>query len=378
MASSLRLALLMGPATPVPAVYAPVPQPLADAIQSVQVTSTAGQANGFQLTFAVSSKSVITTTLLPAGFFDPRARVVLVAIVAGTPVVLMDGVVTRQDLGPSDEPGASTLTLTGEDLSVLMDLDHQRMCWPAMSRDARALAICAKYAVYGMIPAVVPPVITDVQPPNEKIPIQSGTDLAYLKAMASEAGYVFFVNPGPAPGASVAYWGPQVRVGPLQSALTIGMGAATNVESLSFSFDGLSRTQYAITYTEPTTKLSIDLPVPDISLLHPPLAARPAIALRTEPLPDVSDLTPTQIALLGLARTSASADAVTGQGKLDVLRYGHVLMARQLVGVRGAGLAYDGVYYVTSVTHEIKRGEYKQSFSLARDGLVSLTPEVIP
>lgn len=377
MASSLQLALLMGPALPVPAVWAPVPQPLADALQSVRVTSTAGEANGFQLTFAASARSVITTQLLPAGFFDPRARVIIVAIVAGTPVVLMDGVVTRQDLGPSDEPGASTLTLTGEDLSVLMDLDHQRMCWPAMGPDERALAITAKYAVYGIVPAIVPPVIPYVPPPTEQIPIQSATDLAYLKAMASQVGYVFFVNPGLLPGASVAYWGPQVRVGPLQPALTIGMGAATNVESLSFSFDGLCRTQYAISFTEPTTKLSIDVPVPDVSLLHPPLAARPAVALRAEPLPDVSDLNPVQIALMGLARTSTSADAVTGQGKLDVLRYGHVLQARQLVGVRGAGLAYDGAYYVTSVTHEIKRGEYKQSFSLARDGLVSLSNEVI-
>jgi hypothetical protein len=46
--------------------------------------------------------------------------------------------------------------------------------------------------------------------------------------------------------------------------------------------------------------------------------------------------------------------------------------------VRGAGLAYDGLYYVRSVTHDIRRGEYKQSFSLSRDGLISLTQQVIP
>ena len=195
--------------------------------------------------------------------------------------------------------------------------------------------------------------------------------------MAAEVGYVFYIDPGPLPGANIAYWGPQVRVGPLQPALTIGMGAATNVDSLSFSFDGLARTQYTITITEPNTKLGIAVPVPDISLLHPPLAARPAVALRHEPLPDVSDRSVSEILLLGLGRSSTSADAVTGQGKLDVLRYGHVLRARQLVGVRGAGLAYDGAYYVTSVTHEIKRGEYHQSFALSRDGLVSMTPMVV-
>ena len=63
------------------------------------------------------------------------------------------------------------------------------------------------------------------------------------------------------------------------------------------------------------------------------------------------------------------ADAVSGNGSLNVMRYGHILRARMLVGVRGAGLAYDGMYYVESVTHNIKRGEYKQSFTLSRDGV---------
>ncbi|HLJ35927.1 MAG TPA: hypothetical protein VKU38_19875, partial [Ktedonobacteraceae bacterium] len=73
-----------------------------------------------------------------------------------------------------------------------------------------------------------------------------------------------------------------------------------------------------------------------------------------------------------------SADVVSGSGQLDVVRYGQPLKARGLVGVRGASLAYDGLYYVTSVTHNIKRGEYKQSFNLVRDGLLPNVPRVIP
>ena len=63
-------------------------------------------------------------------------------------------------------------------------------------------------------------------------------------------------------------------------------------------------------------------------------------------------------------------------GTLDVVRYGGVLRSRMLVGVRGAGIAYDGLYYVNSVTHNIKRGDYTQSFSFSRDGLISPTPIV--
>jgi hypothetical protein len=59
-----------------------------------------------------------------------------------------------------------------------------------------------------------------------------------------------------------------------------------------------------------------------------------------------------------------------------VLRYGGVLKARQLVGVRGAGPAFDGLHYVESVTHRLSRGEYKQDFTLKRNALISNTPVV--
>jgi hypothetical protein len=82
--------------------------------------------------------------------------------------------------------------------------------------------------------------------------------------------------------------------------------------------------------------------------------------------------------MIGVAKAAQWAEAVTGKGSLDVLRYGRLLKARQLVGVRGAGPAFDGLHYVTSVTHKIKRGEYTQSFALSRNGLVSTVSRVTP
>ena len=70
------------------------------------------------------------------------------------------------------------------------------------------------------------------------------------------------------------------------------------------------------------------------------------------------------------------SDAVFGNGTLDVSRYGHVLQARRLVGVRGAGEAFDGLHYVSSVTSTMRRGDFTQSFSLARNGLLSTLPAV--
>lgn len=81
-------------------------------------------------------------------------------------------------------------------------------------------------------------------------------------------------------------------------------------------------------------------------------------------------------ALIAMAKAAKSADAITASGSLDVQRYGRILKARHLVGVRGSGTAFDGLYYVKSVTHEIKRGSYKQRFGLSRNGLVSTVSSV--
>ena len=85
---------------------------------------------------------------------------------------------------------------------------------------------------------------------------------------------------------------------------------------------------------------------------------------------------PLRALMTGIAYASQHSDSVFGEGSLDVLRYGRILKSRQLVGVRGAGLAFDGLYYVERVTHRIERGQYKQNFWLARNGLLSTLPAV--
>ncbi|MGD8405166.1 MAG: hypothetical protein PVJ21_16000, partial [Anaerolineales bacterium] len=100
----------------------PAPKPVIDALTSVQVNSDK-ERSGFQLTLSVSKNSPLWTTMLPAGYFDPIiTRVIIVVTLRGMPNVLMDGIITRQELAPSNDPGQSTLTVTGEDLSVLMDV----------------------------------------------------------------------------------------------------------------------------------------------------------------------------------------------------------------------------------------------------------------
>jgi len=192
MLKGVHLTLMIGPAVP-----APVPKEVTESLTSVQVTSSTDRS-GFQLSFHVGKNSPLLTTMLPAGYFDPIVtRVIIIVTVGGAPNVIMDGIITRQEVAPSNEPGQSTLTVTGEDLSVLMDIvEMPFMRFPAMPDVARVALILVKYVVFGIVPVTIPPIFIDVPIPIEEVPSQQGTDLAYVKQLASQNGYVFYVEPG--------------------------------------------------------------------------------------------------------------------------------------------------------------------------------------
>lgn len=374
MLKGINLTLLIGPAVPIPA-----PEMVMEALSSIQVNSGKDRS-GFQLTFTTGKSAPLLTTLLPAGYLDPiLTRVIIIVTLGGMPTVLMDGLVTRQELQPSNEPGQSTLTVTGEDLSVAMDIVDMKIPYPALPDYARINLILLKYLVLGIVPVVIPPYIFDVDPPTERIPNQTGTDLGYIRGIAAENGYVFYVEPGPLPGQSIAYFGPDVRIPVPQSALNVNMDAESNVESLSCSLDGLAKEINVLTIHDPAThKIPIPVPVPNLDIFKPPLGARPTPPAKIKISSEAAHLTISKAIKKAVGLGLRSSAALSASGSLNVLRYGRVLRSKMIVGVRGAGIAYDGLYYVDSVTHNIKRGEYKQSFSLSRDGLISLTPKVLP
>ncbi len=58
----------------------------------------------------------------------------------------------------------------------------------------------AKYLVFGIVPLVIPPIPPDIPIPTREIPSHlGGTDRGYIQRLAREAGYVFYVEPGPLP-----------------------------------------------------------------------------------------------------------------------------------------------------------------------------------
>lgn len=348
----------------------PVPQPVIDALTEVNVSSTVGSQAGFQLKFTLGKNSPVQQ-MMNAGGFDPRQRVVIAVTVNGQTEVLMDGIITRQDLAPSSAAGKTVLSVTGLDLTALMDfIDLTGIPYPALPQFVIVEAILAKYAVLGVVPLALPASIPTFENPLERFIKQQGTDYHFVSILAQTTGAVFYLDPGPKPGKSLAYWGPDISklFGGPQAAVSINLDASTNIDSLSFSYDGTLATQYFVTIIEPHTKIPIPIPVPNIDLLKAPLAANAPTPIKSKQLRPTANESPAGAALLGLAALFQTADVISGTGELDVLRYGQVFKARQLAQVRGAGQYYDGKYYVKSVTHSIKRGEFKQSFTLSRGG----------
>jgi len=376
---SVQLTLMIGPFIPLTA-----PRAVLDALAEVEVKVEDVGQSGFKLVFSIDKMSPLQILFLLSGGVPLLfLRVVIVATVNGVSNVLIDGVITENHMSPGDKGSNSTLTIMGKDLTVWMDQSKlSGFPFPALPAEARVALLLLKYSPFGVIPLVIPSVLLFVPLPIDQIPSQQGTDLQYIRSLAEQAGYVFYLDPGPKPGFSKAYWGPQIKVGAVQPALSADMDAYTNVESLHFTFDQ-ERNKIPLLYIyNQETGVSIPIPIPPITPLNPPLGVIPPLPTNLIP-PDLSpfreDLAKKpipQAIMQGLAAAAQYAEAVSCEGSLDVTRYGGILKARQLVGVRGAGPAFDGLYYVKSVTHKIKRGEYKQDFTLTRNGLVSTVPTV--
>lgn len=373
MLKGVNLTLMIGPVNPVP-----VGKDVLEALTDVSViTSTAGPSV-FTLNFELSTNSPLHTLFLVSGGASiPMIRVIIAVTINGQTDVLIDGVMTKHDVKPGSTPNTSSLSVTGEDLTKVLDyLDLSGIPYPAMPPFARVSLMIAKYAFLGIIPKVIPSVLLDVPNPLDRIPRQDGKDLSYIKKLAEEVGYVFYHEPGPVPGVSFMYWGPEIKFGNPQPALNADMDAHTNVENISFSFNSEMTTTPVLMIQNPQTKIPIPIPLPGSNPLSPPLGTIPPIPKNIEPNDKAAKHTVPQAIMLGLAEASKSANAVTATGSLDVMRYGRVLKPRKLVGLRGVGHAFNGLYYVEKVTSTIKRGEFKQSFDLSRNGLLSTVPRV--
>ena len=365
----IRLVLWMGSPVPMPA-----SADVLGALSQIEVINDIESGDGFQMTFSLNKDKSMDYSLLSGGDLEPFTQVVIGVILGATPEPLINGVITHHQVSPSNEPGKSTLTVTGKDLGMMLDLEEKNENYDNQPDFIIVSSIIAAYAKYGLVPQATP--TTDVPLMIQRIPSQHETDLKFIQRLASRNGFIFYIEPL-SMGVSKAYWGPETRLDLPQPALTINMGASTNLTSLRFSNDSLAAVEAKGDFVEPMTK-SV-LPVPSLPTLRtPPLATSAESPRRKVLLRTTSNQNPAQAASASLSAVTTAPEPVTGDGEVDTVRYGSVLRARKLVGLRGAGKTYDGNYYVRRVQHLISKGSYTQKFKISREGTGSMLPAVVP
>jgi hypothetical protein len=380
MLPSVIVGLLIG----APAAPEPAPRALMAALQAITVSQgdagkTGEYQQGFQIVFSArrgraarADYPLLANPLLGAG-----KRVVITVTIQARPRVLIDGIITHQQLAGDNEP---VITLTGKDLTVLMDMVQAGERRPGQGDKEAALAIIGKYTAYGIKPQASDPATNSPATEDQRVPIQVATDLAHLRALAKSNGFIFYLRPGPTEKQSIAYWGAPPRDGQAQRALTTRMGAGTNVDALSFSYDSLAPTQVTGSYTDPDKAEATPLQALErkggVALGKTQALKAGAEFVRKRRLYDTPFDAAQSLAQAQAAANRSAERTLVAKGKLETTRYGDLLVAPGVVGMRGAGKTYDGEYYVAKVTHKITPESYVQEFELSREGTGSTTETV--
>lgn len=368
MLLGINLTLLIGSSNPQPA-----PNWLVESIDTIEIMQSVTGRSVFQISFAAgrSSSDQGNEKLLSSQLIDAFNRVIISVYIKAKSTVLMDGIITRQEFSPSNQPGESLLTITGEDVSVMMDLEEKSIEHPGLAEQDIVSQIISRYSRYGLEPQVVNPPVTDRPLPDERTPVQQGTDLEYIQYLAERYAYLFYIIPGPTSGNNTAYWGPpQLNAAP-QKALTVNMGSFTNVDKINLQMNALAATTVTGSVQDRKTNQIQQVQANSSTRLN--LSAKPALqnqrAIRNTQFRETGRLQQ-QAGASAQAMLNRSVDKViTVNGEVDTLRYGDILSFGKVVELRGVGYSYDGRYYINSVTHVIQGGEYKQRFSLNREGL---------
>ena len=373
------------------------------ALRRVQVERGDEAPDTFQLTFGLGrAVGANDFDLLQNPLLQPWKRVILVVTVDSSPSVLFDGYITQQQLGPAGSEPGTTLTVSGEDVSVKMGIFELSLEYPSMGDFLIVNTVLAKYMLLGIMPSVQPTLHSVL--PLDFVPQQNCTDRDYVKQLAAKNGYRFYIKPGPGVGTSHAYWGPPEYDATPQRALTVDMGPGSNVESIEMSYNGMAATMtYGAVQQDFVPPIPLPVAAPS-STRSPELSADPALGsyggllteLLTDPLSLVSKLASLETRgslfqhqgmglvsaeMLAQSQTNQSTDdVVTVEGKLETTRYGEVLDAPGVVAVRGAGYRYNGLYYIKKVVHVMNTVQgnwtYVQNFTLSRDGTGSTIEDV--
>ncbi len=261
----------------------------------------------------------------------------------------------------SDHPqdmSASSVTVSGQDESILLDREHVRRVWSREDEQLSDGQIASEIARrHGLTP--------EVEDGLHNAGLnQDGTDIDFVKRRAQANGYELFVRQG-----TLHFGGPQLEGEP-QPTIMVYAGVTTNCLSFQTSFDGHKPDRVKVVRA---TTAGVDQET-EVFTPNLPLLGRTAANSESMGLPPFewsmnqpSGSTRAEADARAQATANAHAWKIEASGELDGPLYRHVLLTHQTVDVDGVGTVDGGRYYVSEVTHTFSLNGYRQRFKALRN-----------
>lgn len=301
--------------------------------------------------------------------------------------LLIRAVITKVELS-YPENGVPTLTLKGEDKTILMGLKEKKRVW----RDRTVTSVVREIGLTNGFASVVAALLPD---PLLRTPlVQDGkTDLAFLQELAEKYHARCFAELDEA-GDEVLYFIPERRVVTLRRPdkllLSYRAGPGSNLISFSPSFDSsyLDRLKELADVDEQgQTVRSRKQPPPEVFLwrLDPARMAQANArdTARIQRLYARGVMGKAELQLRFAASREVAGEVARDQAEMELAAsllesrrlgmsatgsaFGNIwLRAKSSVQVVGVNERFSGDWYVTSVTHHIDGGGYRTDFKCAR------------
>ena len=315
----------------------------------------------------------------PAGDYDlindtrlaPLSNIAVVATAAdNNPQCLFDGYVLGQSAHLDTGTVASTLRVSGQDATWLMNTNEQVHEWVDVTDGDLANSI---FGSYGFIPD--PSNLTNDSPAHTsdgRTLMQRATDAQFLRTLARRNGKLFRVFCTSRPGVRTGFFAPPALDGAPASTLTLNDSAAATVDAVDISWDVIRPSSNTAMQT-----LLADNDSSGAGGTHSDsgltlLGARSLAAFVGSSI--TSLLSPTVNDAQELTQRSQSVLIEAGwfvrcTGTADVNRLGSILRAGTIAQLCAAGSLHSGKYYVWSVRHRITAEKHTMDFVMMRNAV---------
>lgn len=274
---------------------------------------------------------------------------------------LISGFVTRVSVHLDPDEENSFVELSGMDATCLMALEEKIKDWPNRSDSDIARDI---FKTYNLTPDVEDTGVIH----DEAIStiIQRDTDIRFLHRLARRNGFEVRVN-----GGKGTFRTPKLSDKP-RPPLAAHFGPDTNLSYFDAKVDALSPVRVEMHQIDPVAKQLQDATAdagkqkalgknPALSFTPPNSATSRAVVKHAVATNQA------EMDRLCRARFDEAEWFIEAGGVIDTQSYGAVLLAAQVVPVKGAGAAFSGLYHVTSVKHRFILSRYVQEFTARRN-----------